>query len=494
MNDDLAESAQQALDVTLAASSTIREAIARTLPIASTQLLSLQVPAIILDPDDYHWDKSKASMPLKTRIAEAKLVDSMVPVSKLSIGQCGKSVARSYMAALDRLVPVTAAGSNMHATNSTQALDLQFQAARDRYRGAMRYLESADERAQAQSKISTYIAKQQAWAQAVQQYSEDQARQRVIIEEHETRADKQQERYLEWLKENTSKSKANVQARYMDWVVHGFKHEAEFNFAIVDSSSALKRVEMSKEALRNWTVVDGDGVSEYSGVVLDPSGWADLLQQKMEQSKMGASPPWMHISAKVSKSSFESVEVGQEMVSTFASLGLLDGSKEAMSFILSLEVQVSMDCMLVEISRPWLHAELFADPELDAVDGLPLSPGPEKLHQYVQENKTIPAQYAKFPSYNTAFVVACNIELEFSGDTSALESLLDSSDIELSPSLSYGPFVIPRSSKRSKVSTESTTTGLRVSLQRPQIVGWVQELLPELPNPKDAANKLSKST
>lgn len=31
-----------------------------------------------------------------------------------------------------------------------------------------------------------------------------------------------------------------------------------------------------------------------------------------------------------------------------------------------LEVEVSMSCMLVEIERPWLHAELFVDAELDS--------------------------------------------------------------------------------------------------------------------------------
>lgn len=31
-----------------------------------------------------------------------------------------------------------------------------------------------------------------------------------------------------------------------------------------------------------------------------------------------------------------------------------------------LEVEVSMSCMLVEVERPWLHAELFVDAELDS--------------------------------------------------------------------------------------------------------------------------------
>lgn len=32
----------------------------------------------------------------------------------------------------------------------------------------------------------------------------------------------------------------------------------------------------------------------------------------------------------------------------------------------NLDVEVSMSCMVVEIERPWLHAELFFDAELDS--------------------------------------------------------------------------------------------------------------------------------
>jgi len=32
----------------------------------------------------------------------------------------------------------------------------------------------------------------------------------------------------------------------------------------------------------------------------------------------------------------------------------------------NLDVDITMDCMVVEIDRPWLHAELFTDAELDS--------------------------------------------------------------------------------------------------------------------------------
>ena len=36
-----------------------------------------------------------------------------------------------------------------------------------------------------------------------------------------------------------------------------------------------------------------------------------------------------------------------------------------MSSMSNLDVEISMDCMVVEIDRPWLHADLFSDLELD---------------------------------------------------------------------------------------------------------------------------------
>jgi len=37
-----------------------------------------------------------------------------------------------------------------------------------------------------------------------------------------------------------------------------------------------------------------------------------------------------------------------------------------MASMANLDVEISMDCMVVEIDRPWLHSELFIDAELDS--------------------------------------------------------------------------------------------------------------------------------
>ena len=160
----------------------------------------------------------------------------------------------------------------------------------------------------------------------------------------------------------------------------------------------------------------------------------------------------------------------------------------------SLDVEITMECMLVEINRPWLHAELFSDPELDVAEGFDLSPGPEKLQKDVADHKAIDEKYNQFCSYPTAFVVASNVELEFTGNTSHLESKLEASRTEANLKVGYGPFSIGGSHSQSKdsakTSAEATATGMRISLQAPQIIAWVSELLPELPR-KMTANKMA---
>ncbi|KAM0293753.1 hypothetical protein ACHAPM_011494 [Fusarium culmorum] len=66
----------------------------------------------------------------------------------------------------------------------------------------------------------------------------------------------------------------------MDWVVHGYKFMVDFHFGIVDISSGMKRIENSKEAYRNLTVITSDGSSEYNGVVLTPVSWATMVVKK----------------------------------------------------------------------------------------------------------------------------------------------------------------------------------------------------------------------
>lgn len=670
------------------------------------------------------------------------------------MGRTGKSVARSYIAALDLLVPVEASVSGAIALNKGKPLEKRLDIIRERYNRSMTFLKSPDELSPGRSKLSTYVDRQERWNKAMEQYAGAQERQLAISKQEAATPEKQRQVYLEWIQTHARDYKAMIQARYMDWVVHGYKFEVEFNFSVVDISSGMKRVEASKEAFRNLVLIDSDGASEYSGVKLNPSNWAKHVQdawnnfdarhqgrspvelrseikrlkkllisheamyrsvdkgtflpitdgeddaqaskelreaylnaykamdsvnskrmiqsskeptpkpqssdsntnnvkggtpgnetsdntiatkvqdtptangetltataaaqadvkvdtsvtdkgnadadkkddtakdekdavvnadakfkalreaqEKWTQSSLAANKkanrnsaesfksetktylslrikglyseikdlekelssvsgepgrvlppgiidadgktieqqelkaekenplvepsPWTRISTKVSSSKKDDEKVTSESANSFAAKAQwgfwnasggashTSASAKATTNMSSLDVEISFDAMLVEIERPWMHAELFSDHELDCAEGFHLSPGPEYLHRYVAQNKPVEAEYTEFCSYPTAFVVASNVELEFSGNTSSLESALESSSTEANVEVGYGPFSLSASHKssksKSKTKAESTATGMRISLQAPQIISWVSELLPQLP-------------
>ncbi|KAM0283934.1 hypothetical protein ACHAO9_009460 [Fusarium lateritium] len=160
----------------------------------------------------------------------------------------------------------------------------------------------------------------------------------------------------------------------------------------------------------------------------------------------------------------------------------------------NLDVEVSMSCMVVEIERPWLHAELFADAELDSGE-FKISPGEDVFKDAFNNGKNLKGEYQQFSSYPTAFIIAADIELSFSGDTTKLESAVSASSTQANVSVGWGPFAVSgsHSSSKSKSRTkmESTATGCRISVEAPQIVGWVQTLLPMLPKPKNGVSTMS---
>ncbi|KAF5021544.1 hypothetical protein F66182_6426 [Fusarium sp. NRRL 66182] len=672
--------ASKAVNQMATAATTLRDAIAAALPVSATQLMTVQVPGTVIDPTEFMWDPSaNAFIPLDVRIAEAKLVDNQVPISKIMMGRTGKSVARSYLTALDVLISVES--SIASALAGDKPLTDRQQKIRDRYQNAMKYLTSKDD-ASGKSRLKIYVEKQEAWNQAVETYNSAQYAQQKLDQDNKLTVNEQRQSFLQWMQTHGRDYKATIQAKYMDWVVHGFKFDVEFNFGVVDVSSAMKRVESSKEAFRNLTLLAADGASEYSGVNLTPRNWATLVKETMDgwaTRNRGPSPleiraeikrlrnleishhalkasvdsgkfkplvyktaegssdetlatsyqasyeavgaksesnagdkkniefaslfkdtsskykdwnttnikqnnavmsaqsneaktetsaylekrikaiqqeiqtlemrlqatsahanapgtvvkptvvdhagnmiddsetkanvdllkdltveekpsPWTRITAKVSSSASESIKVSSESATSggagagswwwgvSASASHTSSSMSASSDISNLDVEIAMDCMLVEIERPWLHAELFADYELDAAPGFKISPGPQALQKAAEEHKVIDTDYTQFCSYPNAFVLASNVELSFNGDTSHLESSLEASSTQANVSVGWGPFSISSSHKSSKSSSrtksESTANGMHISLQAPQIIAWVSELLPALPKPE----------
>ena len=163
-------------------------------------------------------------------------------------------------------------------------------------------------------------------------------------------------------------------------------------------------------------------------------------------------------------------------------------NRKASEATASCNVSVKFEALMVTIDRAWLHGELFSDPELNTRPDVALSPGALSLHKFIdqKDNKSL-AQYPYFPSYPTAFIVASNIELEFSGDTSNLESAVESSHTDAQVKVGWGPFSLSASHSQDKTSSktkmETTATGTRITLEAPAIIGWVSQLLPQLHRP-----------
>uniref|UniRef100_A0A0D2Y3C3 Uncharacterized protein n=1 Tax=Fusarium oxysporum (strain Fo5176) TaxID=660025 RepID=A0A0D2Y3C3_FUSOF len=678
------------------ASETVRGAIASAIPVANNQVFTVSLPGTIIDWKEYYYNVSRhVKPPLDIQVKEARLVDGMIPLSKYTAGKTGKSVARSYLAALDLLVPVEASVSGVVSNETAEVTDERLRTIRDRYKYSMSYLTSADDTPSGagRTKVDTYVLKQAAWAKEVVEYQKAQAQALSSFAPPAGATTAQikasQEKYLQWIQEHAREFKNTIQTKYMDWVVHGYKFMVDFHFGVVDISSGMKRIENSKEAYRNLTIIASDGSSEYNGVVLTPANWATLVAKKTlnwkknnskpnpaeiraeirrlqslltshetlkdavdnetffpvlsgdrgddgkkikaayaqvysdmdsknaedrgEEKREAAKTSWLkekygidapvenalgnlvkaqkeQTEASLSRNSrtvresteqskarasswlvsrisqitrdiddlqkqltsaqaeptssappllpvvnaegivvtgdeltadpsiknppgFNMIDLDNEdswrntvddgpdpwtkiscKVSTSTNLSETSTSQSASSSMSKLEVEVSMSCMLVEVERPWLHAELFVDAELDSGD-FKISPGESALKDAFNNDKSIDGTYQQFSSYPSAFVVAADIQLSFSGDTSKLESAVSASSSSANLAVGYGPFAISgsHSSSKSKSRTkmESTATGCRISVEAPQIVGWVQTLLPELPKPKNGVSAMT---
>jgi hypothetical protein len=98
--------------------------------------------------------------------------------------------------------------------------------------------------------------------------------------------------------------------------------------------------------------------------------------------------------------------------------------------------------MVVNIQRLWLYGELFADFELDTAKGIKLSPGRQKMQEYLK-----------------------NVS-----DPNVINELKISSFHEQASS--------------QNVQIETTATGCKIKFGSPQIVAWASQILPELPQPE----------
>lgn len=125
----------------------------------------------------------------------------------LQAGKTGKSVARSYIAALDLLVPVEASVSGVIGTTDT-VTEPRLAVIKNRYNKAMEYLRSPDDTpgSVGKTKVDTYVSKQAIWAKQVEIYSQAQgdALRNCQPPPGATAAQikEAREKYMQWLQEH----------------------------------------------------------------------------------------------------------------------------------------------------------------------------------------------------------------------------------------------------------------------------------------------------
>lgn len=123
-------------------------------------------------------------------------------------GKTGKSVARSYLAALDFLMPVEASVSGIIGSENPAPTDGRLKIVRDRYLKAMEYLKSVDDTpgGNGRSKLTTYVQKQEAWSKTVESYSAAQDRAITAVKPGANAPSKEVDAaraaYLQWIQEH----------------------------------------------------------------------------------------------------------------------------------------------------------------------------------------------------------------------------------------------------------------------------------------------------
>ncbi|KAK6330551.1 hypothetical protein TWF718_002751 [Orbilia javanica] len=278
--EELEGQKQEAEKAFRSAAKLLRNAIRDLIPVSNEQYLTISVPGTVIDTRDnkkggaYVYDGAENVLPpFAIRQAEARLVDNMLPLSSIMMGNTGKSVAHSYSRALDTLVVKKA---TMKSGNAIRA------PGEATYDAAMSYLTKVDEKTK-KTPIDVYIEKQKIWADAQSDWdtAKIEAEQRAK-EKYPNDHQAALEAFEEWNQEHFRSYKYTVQGAYMDWVTNGNKYEVERNFGIVDVDSIMARVEQSKETLRDSTIADFDGSSEIQGVQLTPKNWATICQQKVD--------------------------------------------------------------------------------------------------------------------------------------------------------------------------------------------------------------------
>ncbi|CAE7138793.1 unnamed protein product [Rhizoctonia solani] len=166
-----------------------------------------------------------------------------------------------------------------------------------------------------------------------------------------------------------------------------------------------------------------------------------------------------------------------------------DSQSKAMHDLANASIKISFECMRVDITRSWLRAELFYDPDLKPGPDVKISPGFEALQRMMEDPSKadeLSKNWSMFSMYPVSFIVACNVVLEISGNTSNIQSHMNSASTSVAASLEVGPFVsvsggYSESSTDTGATCKTTASGCRIEMKAPQIIAWVSQMVPALP-------------
>ncbi|GLB44716.1 hypothetical protein LshimejAT787_1800530 [Lyophyllum shimeji] len=236
---------------------------------------------------DADGNQTTAILPTVTQLNQAILCDDMPVLAPVQLGPTGKSVARSYDAALSKLIPAgTTVGIEVKDPK-------QLTEEEARYKKAMDYLTSRHPHRHTMTRVEVYTEKQRLYTQAVEAKTRAfrEALDKAMDDPRYISLEQKQQAFNEWVQENARTYRNSMQGAYMDWVVSGLKEEVEYWFAVVDRDTAMARVEASKEAMRAAVVQDPDGAVEYQTVRLTPPNWAHLAKKKALSKKTGTRTP-----------------------------------------------------------------------------------------------------------------------------------------------------------------------------------------------------------
>ncbi|GLB33855.1 hypothetical protein LshimejAT787_0107390 [Lyophyllum shimeji] len=273
----------------------IREALRKALPAPPEQFFTVMIPGKVVNFADYskgfddEGNQTTAVLPTVTQLNQAILCDDMPVLAPIQLGPTGRSVARSYDAALSKLIPAgTTVGVDVKDPKNLTEEE-------QRYKKAMDYLLSRHPQHPEKTRVQMYTEKQKAYTQAVEAKTKAfrEALEKAMNDPRYVSLDQKQQAFNDWVAENARTYRNFMQGAYMDWVVTGMKEEVEYWFAVVDRETAMARVEASKEAMRAAVVHDTDGAVEYQTVRCTPPNWAHLAKKKaLSKKNRTRTPEW----------------------------------------------------------------------------------------------------------------------------------------------------------------------------------------------------------